>query len=496
MRRWSLLLVGWLLSAVARAGEPAAEQALALQKTIQKVIGRAEPAIACILVSRSDLYHKLAKRPNADVSVPGKLGAFTPSILFNLDKEEQKRLRAQLDLADPRHVPEAFGSGVVMDPKGLVLTNYHVVQDATKIFVRLPGGTASYADIHAADPRSDLAVLRLLTPGLAALEALPMSKDTTIERGQFVVALANPYAAGFRDGQPSASWGIISSTRRRAPGILAEEDANAKPLYAWGTLLQTDVRLNLGCSGGALVNLRGELIGLTTALAAIQGTDNPGGFAVPLDASFRRIAAVLLRGEEVEYGFLGVGFSALRTTGGGAGLERVISGSPADVDAKLRPRDVLLAIDGQPVRDVDDAFLALGMQLAGARVALNVRRAGRTLTTHATLAKFTVAGTKIASSPGKRPFVRGLRVDHASVLVQRPHSLLSVPPGVVVSEVQPESAAAQAGLKTGDIIMQVNQQRLRSPAAFYEAVSNQQEAWELLLYGGGPNEPPTKVVVK
>jgi len=495
MRRWSLLLLGWLLTGAARAGEPARDQALALQKTIQSVIGRAEPAIACILVSRSDLYHKLAKRPTDASITPGKLGPFIPSILFNLDKEEQKRLRAQLDLADPRHVPEAFGSGVVMDAKGLVLTNYHVVQDATKIFVRLPGGTASYADIHAADPRSDLAVLRLLNPGPGPLQALPLGNDATIERGQFVVALANPYAAGFRDGQPSASWGIISNTRRRAPGILAEEDANAKPLYAWGTLLQTDVRLNLGCSGGALVNLRGELIGLTTALAAIQGIDNPGGFAVPMDAAFRRIAGVLLRGEEVEYGFLGVGVSAVRTSGGAA-LERVINGSPADVDAKLRPRDVLLAIDGQPVRDVDDAFLALGMQLAGSRIALDIRRGGRTVTTHATLAKFTVAGAKIASAPGKRPFVRGLRVDHASVLVQRPHSLLSVPPGVFISDVQPGSPAADAQLKTGDIIMHVDGQRVTTPAAFYEAVSQTQGPWELLLYGGSPNEPPVKATVK
>jgi serine protease Do len=493
MRRWSFLLLGWLLSTGARAGEPAVEQALALQKSIQNVIDRTEPAIACILVSRSDLYQKLAKKLVADT--PGKLGPFNPSILFHLDKEEQRRLRALLDLADPRHVPEAFGSGVVMDAKGLVLTNYHVVQDATKIYVRLPAGTASYADIHAADPRSDLAVLRLVNPGVAPLTALPLGEAPTIERGQFVVALANPYAAGFRDGKPSASWGIISNTRRRAPGILAEEDANAKPLYAWGTLLQTDVRLNLGCSGGALLNLRGELVGLTTALAAIQGIDNPGGFAVPLDAAFRRIVAVLLRGEEVEYGFLGVGFSAIRTTGGAA-LERVINGSPADDDAKLRPRDVLLAIDGQPVRDVDDAFLALGMQLAGTRIAIDIRRGGRTLTTHATLAKFTVAGPKIASATGKRPFIRGLRVDYASILVQRPYSLLSVPPGVVISDVQPGSAAAEARLKVGDIVTQVNGQRVTTPAVFYEAAAKSEGPWELLLYGGSPNEPPTKVVVK
>jgi serine protease Do len=495
MRYAGVLLGSLLLAGAVRAQDPATlEQVLALQKTIQHVIAQAEPAVACILVSRSELYAKLGQPANTES--PGKLGAFDPSLLFSLGKEEQRRVRKLLDLADPQHVPEAFGSGVVMDAKGLILTNYHVVQDAAKVLVRLPGGKASYADIHAADPRSDLAVLRLQNSGLGRLPTISLGKEATIERGQFVLALANPYAAGFRDGQPSASWGMISNVRRRAPGILREEEGTTKPLHALGTLLQTDVRLNLGCSGGALLNLRGELIGLTTALAAIQGTDNPGGFAIPLDAAFRRIVEVLLRGEEVEYGFLGVSFSPGRGRDAGAALDRVIAGSPADVEARLRPHDMILSIDGRPVSDIDDMFLSLGSQLAGTKIKLEARRQGRTLKTEATLAKLHVPGKKIVASLGRRPYLRGLRVDYSSLLVQQPHSLLRMPPGVLITEVQPGSRAAGAELKPGEVITHVNQRAVNSPAAFYDAAAEANGAWELLLYPGAPNEPAPKVIVK
>ena len=123
-----------------------------------------------------------------------------------------------------------------------------------------------------------------------------------------MICLANPFAAGFRDGSPSASWGIISNLHRRASGVTSEiERPGVKPtLHHYGTLIQTDVRLALGCSGGALLNLDGELIGLTTAQAALVGSEAPGGFAVPLDGPMKRIIDVLVRGDEVEYGFLGV----------------------------------------------------------------------------------------------------------------------------------------------------------------------------------------------
>src|SRR5262249_56152106 len=109
------------------------------------------------------------------------------------------------DLSDARTVPEAFGSGVVIDgQEPLILTNYHVVRDATKIYVRLPGGKGSYADIHAADPRSDLAVLQLLNEGLLPLKTIPFGEGDRVKKMDFVVSLANPFALRFPDGSPPA----------------------------------------------------------------------------------------------------------------------------------------------------------------------------------------------------------------------------------------------------------------------------------------------------
>ena len=124
-----------------------------------------------------------------------------------------------LDLSGPNVVPESYGSGVVVDAdNGLVLTMAHVVHNATKIYVRLSGGRGSWADVHAADPRSDLAVLKLIDPP-TGLRALKCGDGSRLRKGQFVIGLANPFAAGFRDGSPSASWGIISNLHRRASGV-------------------------------------------------------------------------------------------------------------------------------------------------------------------------------------------------------------------------------------------------------------------------------------
>src|SRR4051794_28492402 len=128
------------------------KQALALQEVMQQAIDRAEPAIACILVSRSDAYQRFSQGPGPDFS--GKLGPFDPQALerhplvSGLGEKERTQLRRKLDLADPNHQPESYGSGVVLDERGLVLTNYHVVQGAVKIFARLPDQPGSYADVH------------------------------------------------------------------------------------------------------------------------------------------------------------------------------------------------------------------------------------------------------------------------------------------------------------------------------------------------------------
>src|SRR6185437_13096917 len=151
----------------------------------------AEPSIACILVSRSDKYRA---RAVAQPQSPGHLGRFDlQEILRRIDRESAEALTLRrLDLSNPNTVPESYGSGIVLDAKeGLVLTLAHVIHKATKIYIRLPGGHGSWADIHASDPRSDLAVLRLLDP-VPNLKPLKLGDGGKLRKGDFILSLSNP----------------------------------------------------------------------------------------------------------------------------------------------------------------------------------------------------------------------------------------------------------------------------------------------------------------
>jgi S1-C subfamily serine protease len=501
MDRWICTLSVALTLVVGQASAaepPTLTSALALQDAFQEAIRVAEPSIACVLVSRSDIYQRwfghTIPRDN-----PGQLGGFNPETVslrvprqdydqemlnsllkkkryerFN-PRDRNRELARAYDLSDPTNVPESYGSGVVINQKGLILTNYHVVQDATKVYVRLPGGNGSYADIYAADPRSDLAVLRLLDNNLR-IKPIERGDGGQVRKGQLVLSLANPFASGYKDGQPSASWGIISNLRRRDPGASWWEQDRAKwTLHQYGTLIQTDARLNLGCSGGALIDLRGRLIGVTTALAAITGSETSGGYALPVDAGLSRIIYVLEKGEEVEYGFLGVGFD--RELRGGGLPVTVFQGSPAE-RAEVKDRDVIVSVNGAPIRESDDLFLTVGTLLAGSEARLVVRSGGVERTVTARLDKFYVPGKIIATN---RPqAVRGLRVEYTSILVQRDSSARLIPPGVFVREVQPGSPADRAQLQDA-IITKVNGQAVGSPDAFFRAAQKAAGPLELTV---------------
>jgi S1-C subfamily serine protease len=465
----------------------------ALQEFAQQAIARAEPSVASVLVSRSDAYRRWGALPSAET--PGQLGRFDSDYhLKRLSDDERGRLGRvlrDLDLSLPDTVPESCGSGVVIAESGLVLTCAHVVRNATKVYVRLPGNRGSWADVHASDPRSDLAVLRLLDR-VSGLRPLPLGDGSRVAKGQFVIALANPFAAGFRDGSPCASWAMVSNVRRRAPGNGNEADLARRNLHHFGTLIELDTRVSLGRSGGALLNLRGELIGLTTALAALSGSEGPGGFAIPLDAGMKRVVDKLRLGEEVEYGFLGVRLATwerelpgVGRRGRGVPLSSVDPGTPA-ARAGLRGGDYILSVNGTPVRDYNDLFLLIGIQLAGAEVRIEAahgspdapRRSCR-----AKLAKFYVPGPVIAS---KRPQARGgLRVDYTSILTQRtnpPPFGRGLPQGVLIREVQPNSSADKVKLQPDKIITHVNGSPVTTPAEFYDQMARAHGSVDLTLY--------------
>jgi S1-C subfamily serine protease len=452
-----------LAGVAALAAEPLAH-ARRIEQAFQAAIERAEPAVACLLV-----YRRPPER--------------------NTDPSKQT---IALEIRDT--VPDYYGSGVVLKSQGLILTNYHVVRDATGVYVRLPtrndDGTngpprEGYAKLFAADNRSDLAVLEL-PPSTRPYTTLEPGEGEKLRKGSLVLAVGHPYAAGFRDGSPSASWGIVSNLRRRLPGSPVESERN-ELLHNLGTLIQTDARLQLGSSGGALLDLDGKLVGLTTAQAALTGIDMPGGFAVPLDANLRRIVEVLLRGEEVDYGFLGVQAvpSAQRIRPrdeGGVELDYVIPGSPA-ARAGLQKGDVITRVNGQPVRDQDDLFLNLGASLAGRRAELQVvmlsrgDREPRTLDVVLAKARPPKAGFGKATNRPKD--VYGLRVDYISILAQ---SGEPIPNGVVVREVQPGSPAKERGLaEYVDIITAVNGSLVNTPKDFYREAEKAKASGQVTL---------------
>ncbi len=488
------LLLALASTAPARAAEERGDVLIrALERKVMAIAEKASPSVVCIYVSRSDLYYKAPYWGTPDSrEYPGQLGTFdagTARKKVPTDAKHYKRILrtiAEHDLADPNVVPEAFGSGIVVDRKGLVLTCAHVVKNATRLYVRLPGRRGSWANIYASDPRSDLAVLKLLDPP-DDLEALELSKGANVRQGQFVLSLSNGFAPGFRPAdQPTLSYGLISGLQQAIPlpNGLENTPREKITLHHYGTLIQTNAQTTPSCSGGALLGLDGTVIGLSNALAGVRG-DQSGGFAIPIEARTRRIIDVLKRGEEVEYGFLGVGVNSRWP---GTRVSQITPGSPAQ-KAGLMVGDRIVSINGHAVRGNNDLFLDLGLTLAGKTARIEVARGGVTRTYSVTLAKYYVPGPVVAAN---RPPARfGLRVDYTSIPSQRNpflHWGRGPGEGVAIREVVPGSPADKARLQPDKIITQVNGKDVRTPAAFYKEMAQAGDKVEL-TYLNSQNRP-------
>lgn len=469
------------------AAEPTDRELIeAVQRQVTAVIERAEPSIALVVVSRSELYPNLATTES-----PGKLGDFDRVQFVKTSQiPDRFALSHRLDLSARSSIPDnSTGGGVVIDSAGLVLTPFHVIDGATKIYVYLPGG-GSYADIHAADARCDLAVLKLLTPP-PNLKAIPLATVRTapaavgqvanFQRGKWVVIAANTYDSAAVE-RVTGAMGLIAGTRERPPESQDTLQPRLNTIYDYGNLIQyvnqfapgRSSRLNLGGSGAALLNLDGELVGLSTTASPLAGAEDGPGYALPMDEYARRAIDVLKRGEEIEYGFLGVMSSRHRD-----GVQiRVSTHGPADL-AGLQNDDVIRRVNGHRIENHPDLFLHVGSSLAGTKTRITVQRiVGREKTEldyDVVLGKYQHGLPSIAASRPAAVF--GLRVDHGSVLLQQliGNDLgLQVPAGVVVRELVPDSPAAAKFKTLNDagsrwIITAVNGRGITSPAEFYSA---------------------------
>lgn len=455
-----------LLTAVCLAwGEPPAERAnsphtpldivSALESALADAIARAEPSVVAIAREKTE--------GDAETT------AIKGRNLLGSDKDPRREPVNPAMMRDG-WLSFDYGSGVVIGNKGEILTAYHVVKRARRLVVRATGRQAFEADIIAADPRSDLAVIVPREgPGLVPpkLKPIALGDATTLRKGSFLVALGNPFNAAW-DGRPSASWGILSNLARR---LVPHDDEARIPeiqLRHYPTLLQLDAKLNLGMSGGAVINLKGELVGLTTAAASVAGFDAQAGYAIPMDKVYRRAVETLRDGKEVEYGLLGIRLDQ-------EGSTRIADcqiGSPAG-DGGLLAQDAIVAVNDQPVADAEALQLALNTLPAGAVVKLKILRNDETLVKTLELAKYRVNGMVIATS--LPPAWRGLRVDYITLLANLPLGNdrwdQKDEGGVLIVSVDSDSPADKAGLKAGEVIKKVGDKRVRSPREFATAVA-------------------------
>ncbi len=481
-----------LLPGPCRADADADAMARSMEEKAKRAAAEAGPSVASILVSRSDSYEKapywgVAHRPE----FPGQLGKFDAAAARKRvpeDARHRARILQQIDdhdLSKSDTVPESYGSGIIVDDRGYVLTNAHVVRHATKIFVRLDKRRSSWADIHALDSYSDLAVLKLIDPP-AGLKALVLGDGGEVMLRQRILTLTNEWTARFPTSGLTVRTGIVAALRQKPPEKTSERmipqnerDRRKLTIHHNGTLIQINAEGAPGCSGGALLDLDGKVIGLTTALAGIGSEGS--GFVIPFDANIRRIIDVLKRGKEVEYGFLGVTLQG-RNPDSPPFLQDVIPGMPA-ARAGLQPNDQIIRINGAEVTKAADLFLHIAMGLAGNRVPIEVKRGGtRVAHLRVQLAKFDVHKQVIASSQPPARF--GLRVDYTSILSQRDvffprWGRRVIPEGVIIREVVPDSPADRARLQPDKVITQVNGKPVTTPAQFYREMAQAGDAVEL-----------------
>jgi S1-C subfamily serine protease len=381
---------------------------------------------------------------------------------------------------NPDFVPTDFGTGVVVDARGLILTNYHVVEAESQHYVTTSQRKTYRARIKAADMKSDLAILEIEAGSTPVnLKPIRFGNSSNLRKGQIVIALGNPYGIA-RDGQASAAWGIVSNLSRKAgpePDEAAPGMGKKPTLHHYGTLIQTDAKLNFGTSGGALINLKGEMVGLTTSLAATAGYEQAAGYAIPVDTTFLRIVDTLKQGREVEYGFLGVSPRNLDPREvlmgkHGMKIDKVFAGMPGAQKAGLRRDDIITEVNGEPIYDADGLILQVSKQPVASMATFTVLRNGQVFQKHAELAKAPVLGKRVVTTPAEN--WRGLRIDYASALggdflVHNEHLLLDG--NIAISAVEEGSPAYRAGLRPEMIISHVGNMRVETPKQFWSAVS-------------------------
>jgi serine protease Do len=372
----------------------------------------------------------------------------------------------------PRELKQqALGSGVIISSDGYVLTNNHVVQGASDVRVTLPDRRELRAKIVGTDPKTDIALLRIQGNDFPVVR---WGDSTKVRVGDWALAFGDPLGLG-----PTVTAGIISAMGRGNVGIVDYED-----------FIQTDAAINPGNSGGPLMNADGELIGINTAIATSGGgRGNQGiGFAVPSNLAREVIRQIEQHGHVIR-GWLGVAVQDVTPAMGqaldlktpsGALVSEIQDNSPAG-RAGLQRGDVIVEVDGRPVTDSRTLRMNIAEAAPGTTVKLGVMRGSKRMDINATLGELPAEGKQPGGPQGAAPGALGMQVQPLTPDLARRLDLPPGTPGVVITGLQPGSRAADAGLRPGDVIQEIDRQPVQSPNDLRQAIEKDRSKAHLLL---------------
>jgi serine protease Do len=367
------------------------------------------------------------------------------------------------EMPDREYKHMGLGSGVIIDSNGYILTNEHVVRDADKLTVKLSDGRQFKAKVRGADPLSDLAVIEIQAKNLPIAI---LGDSDNLKIGQWVVAIGNPFGFALQNPEPTVTAGVVSALHRSLSRSLGRQKD-------YSDLIQTDAAINPGNSGGPLVNLDGEIIGINVAIFSTSGGYEGIGFAIPINNA-KRIVSKLIKGEEVVYGWLGITIQNIDqkladylelASNQGVLVANVLKGSPAE-KAGMQSSDVIVEFDSQAIKDTRDLLKIVGQAPVGKKVTVVVIREKKKQSLQVEIGQRppedklvqNIAGSEEQKQAQKW---RGLAVGDITEDLARRFKL-EQNSGVIVSDVESGSAADEAGIVPGDIILELNKQEVNN----------------------------------
>src|SRR5205809_1189671 len=368
----------------------------------------------------------------------------------------------------PREEARASGSGVLVDPRGYVLTNNHVIENAQDITVRLSDGRKFTAKLVGRDPKTDLAVLKVEAP--APLPAAELGDSDHLRVGQWAIAIGNPFGL-----DRTVTVGIISATARNRVGVATYEN-----------FIQTDASIKPGNSGGPPLNLDGKVIGINTAIvAAGQGI----GFSIPINQA-KEVMRQLIASGRVVRGWLGIAIQdvtdELAGTFGvreGVLVAEVMKGGPAEA-AGVRQGDVIVELNGAPIKEVPELQRRVAAVAPGQPVRLKVIRERKPVALSVTVTEMPAEEPVLAGAPDEESWGLGVEPLSGEAAAQLG---LTIAGGLLVTDVVTGGPADRAGLRRGDVIVEVGKKPVADPAALFRMLAQLKPGDRVLVFVQRPS---------